>query len=47
MPGKPLIVSIRQTLGGPAHFKLNFQKYRLFVRLKFYHLKKHRTDRRR
>ena len=27
------------TLGGPAHFKLNFKKYRLFIRLKFYHKK--------
>ena len=26
-------------LGGPAHFKLNFKKYRLFVRLKLYHEK--------
>ena len=34
-------------VGGPAQYKLNFQKYRLFVRLKLYHLKKHRTDRRR
>ena len=32
-------------VGGPAHFKLNFKKYILFVRLKFYHFKKHRTDR--
>ena len=34
-------------LGVPAQYKLNFQKYRLFVRLKLYHLKKHRIDRHR
>ena len=33
-------------MGGPAHFNLNVKKYRPFVRLKFYHLKRHRTDRR-
>ena len=26
--------------GSSSHVKLNFKKYRLFVRLKFYHLKK-------
>ena len=27
-------------VGDPSHLNLNFKKYRLFVRLKFYHLKK-------
>ena len=34
--GDPLLTNIR---GSSSHIKLNFKKYRLFVRLKFYHLK--------
>ena len=31
------ILNLHTPLWGPAHFKSNFKKYRLFVRLKFYH----------
>ena len=35
------IVGVNQAYvrGSSSHVKLNFKKYRLFVRLKFYHLK--------